>query len=156
MSDTIKDTKPRPAFGKISFRNRFVNVFLPPTVLVALILVLWELGSITGILNPIIVPSPIAVVQALADLSTQAFFWDAASVTMRETIYGFLIGASIDGSFRSNACCFVPSNGGFSNYAACCPCTVVSRLVRVRNRIQSGHGGNHLFLPSCAECPGGT
>lgn len=95
MSDTIKDIKPLQAFGKVSFRNRFVNVFLPPTVLVALILVLWELGSITGILNPIIVPSPIAVAQALADLSTQAFFWDAAYVTMSETIYGFLIGASI-------------------------------------------------------------
>jgi NitT/TauT family transport system permease protein len=62
---------------------------------VASLIVLWQIASEIGLLNPIIVPSPWSVAQALRYLIFEPFFWEAASVTMQETIYGFLIGVAI-------------------------------------------------------------
>lgn len=71
------------------------RIFLPPLVLVLALLVVWQILSVTGVFNPIIVPSPLAVIQSLGTLIFEPFFWENAWVTMRETIYGFLIGVAI-------------------------------------------------------------
>lgn len=63
-------------------------------VLVALI-GMWEAVCRAGFVNPIIVPPPSAVAVSLAELLQEGFFWEAAWVTMSETLIGFVIGVGL-------------------------------------------------------------
>ena len=63
---------------------------IPPMIAVALILTIWQLISTTGVLPSYMLPSPVAVCQALVgDISTILFH---AKFTLQESFYGLLIG----------------------------------------------------------------
>lgn len=63
------------------------------TVSVIVIGAVWELLSRT-IVDPIILPPPTEVAEAFWSLIQESFFWTAIWVTLKETIYGFLIGCA--------------------------------------------------------------
>lgn len=66
---------------------------IPPIIAMAVILLGWELVSITGIVPSYMLPSPVAVVKALVgDLSTILFH---AKFTLLESFYGLLIGIAL-------------------------------------------------------------
>jgi NitT/TauT family transport system permease protein len=92
LSDVEVSASPTTGSGR---GRRFVGAALPPTLLIVGIVLLWQLGSATGFLNPIIVPSPWDVALSLSTLVFEGFFWEAAWITMQETLYGFLIGVVI-------------------------------------------------------------
>lgn len=80
---------------KLPFLDRtWVRVTLPVLVLVAAI-ALWELAAVQGWINPITVPSASATFGAMVELTTQGYFWEATWVTLQETLYGFVIGATL-------------------------------------------------------------
>lgn len=95
MATQISESTEEVVFQNTSRARKFSGAFFPPFLLIMSILIVWEALSFWGILNPIIVPSPIAVAKSLATLVFEPFFWEAAWVTMQETIYGFLIGTVI-------------------------------------------------------------
>jgi NitT/TauT family transport system permease protein len=64
----------------------------PPALTVVAILGIWEFVSRTEIVNPIVMPPPTEVADAFWSLVQQEFFWDAALVTVWETIAGLTIG----------------------------------------------------------------
>lgn len=84
-----KDQGPGDVGGK-----RNVKVWLLPALVVITFVAAWELVSRTGIVNQIIVPPASEVAVALVELSGEEYFWNAARVTMTETIAGFVIGSS--------------------------------------------------------------
>jgi len=93
---TVTDVDPRLTASTSAGRGRrFLNAALPPLLLIIAIIALWQIGSWTGFLNPIIVPSPWSVAVSLSTLIFEGFFWQAAWVTIQETLYGFLIGVVI-------------------------------------------------------------
>ena len=66
---------------------------IPPIIAMAVILLGWELVSITGIVPSYMLPSPVSVVKALVgDLSTILFH---AKFTLLESFYGLLIGIAL-------------------------------------------------------------
>jgi NitT/TauT family transport system permease protein len=66
--------------------------WLLPTIVVVLIIALWEILSRSGVVNEIIVPPASDVFVSLTELVQQGYFWDATRVTMTETLVGFAIG----------------------------------------------------------------
>jgi NitT/TauT family transport system permease protein len=69
-------------------------VILWPTGTLLVLLVLWELAVRTEFVNPIIVPAATDVATALVDLLGEDYFWTATSVTLQETLIGFVIGVT--------------------------------------------------------------
>lgn len=72
----------------------WVRVVAPLLVLAAAIGT-WELASVAGWINPITVPSASDTFGAMIELTTESFFWEAAWVTLQETLLGFAIGATL-------------------------------------------------------------
>ncbi|WP_353808629.1 ABC transporter permease [Agromyces sp. SYSU T00194] len=75
-------------------RAAFASIVLP-SVVVATVLAAWEAASAAGLVSEIILPAPSAIAIALFDIMQEAYFWEATSVTVLETVYGFLIGCGI-------------------------------------------------------------
>jgi NitT/TauT family transport system permease protein len=57
-----------------------------------LLLVLWEIASNTGIVDPVLVPAPTDIIDATRRLGNTYFFWDAVWVTAQEALLGFIVG----------------------------------------------------------------
>lgn len=74
-------------------RDGVVATILPPAGTVLLLLGFWELVSRGGIVDPLVLPAPTEVVDALSGLVGQPFYWDAVRVTVWEAAAGFAIGA---------------------------------------------------------------
>lgn len=72
----------------------WVRVALPTLVLV-LAIGLWEAASVTGLINPITVPSASDTFGAMVELTGQGYFWGATWITLQETLFGFAIGTSL-------------------------------------------------------------
>lgn len=68
-------------------------VALKPGMVLVLLILAWEAAGRLGITNEVIVPGPLDVARELVNLVQEEFFWQAARVTMTETLVGFLIGA---------------------------------------------------------------
>lgn len=83
---------PLPRKGRLLSRT-WVRIALPVAVLVVAIAA-WELGSLTGLVNPITVPSASDTFAAMVSLTQQGYFWEATWITLQETLLGFLIGAT--------------------------------------------------------------
>ncbi|HWM08191.1 MAG TPA: ABC transporter permease [Solirubrobacteraceae bacterium] len=79
--------------ARIRESGRIAALAWPTATLLAL-LVLWELLVRTEIVNPIIVPAATDVATALVDLLGEDYFWTATSVTLQETLIGFVIGVT--------------------------------------------------------------
>jgi len=72
-------------------RERLETAVLPAGFML-LLLVLWEVASNTGIVDPVLVPAPTDIVDATRRLGNTYFFWDAVWVTAQEALLGFIIG----------------------------------------------------------------
>jgi NitT/TauT family transport system permease protein len=72
-------------------RERLETALLPATFM-ALLVVLWEVASNTGIVDPVLVPAPTDIVDATRRLGNTYFFWDAVWVTAQEALLGFVFG----------------------------------------------------------------
>lgn len=59
------------------------------------ILALWELASRTGVFHEFILPAPSLIAVALARLLTASFFVEHLSVTLWETLAGFVVGSGL-------------------------------------------------------------
>lgn len=76
-------------------KKKFPNITskIPPVVAIAAILIAWQLVSISGLLPSYMLPSPVAVCQALVkDRSTILFH---AGFTLQESFYGLVIGVCL-------------------------------------------------------------
>ena len=65
---------------------------VPPALVLLTAVLLWEMVSRLGWVNPIIVPPPSEVMVELGAMLDQGYFWEATWVTMAETLAGFAIG----------------------------------------------------------------
>jgi NitT/TauT family transport system permease protein len=68
---------------------------LLPTVTVLVLIALWEIAARTGVANEAVVPTASDVGVALWNLSRESFFWEATSITVQETLYGFTAGTVV-------------------------------------------------------------
>jgi NitT/TauT family transport system permease protein len=66
-------------------------VLLPVGAFVAFILI-WQWVTTNGMVNENIVPPPTEIVQAFGDILGESFFWEAAWVTAKEALIGFVVG----------------------------------------------------------------
>ncbi|QEE36108.1 ABC transporter permease [Octadecabacter sp. SW4] len=66
-----------------------------PTFVGVSIIGLWQLMSVVGAINPIMIPSPWDIGVAFSELVTRGYFWQATWFTLQETIYGFAIGVTL-------------------------------------------------------------
>ena len=64
---------------------------LPVAAFVGFILI-WQLVTTNGMVNPIIVPPPTEIVTALRGLLDESFFWEATWVTAKAALIGFVVG----------------------------------------------------------------
>jgi NitT/TauT family transport system permease protein len=72
-------------------RERLETALLPAAFML-LLFVLWEIASNTGIVDPVLVPAPTDIIDALRRLGNTYFFWDAVWVTAQEALLGFVFG----------------------------------------------------------------
>jgi NitT/TauT family transport system permease protein len=68
---------------------------LLPTVTVLVLIALWQIAALTGVANEAVVPTASDVGVALWNLSRESFFWEATSITVQETLYGFTAGTVV-------------------------------------------------------------
>ena len=66
---------------------------LPAVVAVAVLLVLWQLASVSGLIPAYLLPSPVKVFQAL--YNDRALLAEHALVTLQEALYGLVLGVAI-------------------------------------------------------------
>ena len=66
---------------------------LPAVVAVAVLLVLWQLASVSGLIPAYLLPSPVNVFQAL--YNDRALLAEHALVTLQEALYGLVLGVAI-------------------------------------------------------------
>lgn len=72
----------------------FASTVLPPLGAVVVLFGLWEAASRTELVDPLVLPAPTKVAEALWDLAGESFFWDAVRVTVWEAVAGFSIGVA--------------------------------------------------------------
>jgi len=72
-------------------RQRIETALLPAAFMLLLV-VLWEIASNTGIVDPVLVPAPTDIIDATRRLGNTYFFWDAVWVTAQEALLGFFFG----------------------------------------------------------------
>jgi NitT/TauT family transport system permease protein len=68
------------------------RIYWPLIALLALICA-WEFVVRVGLVNPIVLPLPEAILAASGRLIQTAFLWQSALITLQETLLGFAIGA---------------------------------------------------------------
>jgi NitT/TauT family transport system permease protein len=77
-----------------SRRAMRVLLRLLPVFAILAILAFWQLLS-TTVVDPIVLPPPVEVVQAFWGLLDEDFYWEALRLTAWEAVAGFFLGASI-------------------------------------------------------------
>ena len=73
-------------------RRGLAGRVLPPLLFSLVVLGAWQLYTELGDVNPLLLPSPLAVVQSVVD--NAALFADNAVVTLQEILLGFVFGAA--------------------------------------------------------------
>lgn len=74
---------------------RKVKVVLVQVAIVFGILVLWEAGVRTGLVDPFFFPAPSALVARIGEWMSTADFWSDVGITLIETILSFVVGIAI-------------------------------------------------------------
>jgi NitT/TauT family transport system permease protein len=88
-------------------RVKRLSGWLWPLVSLSIILVVLEVASRSGLINPIIFPPPSAVIAALFELTQQPYFWGNFYWTSLEAVSGFLLGVFLGFVFGV----FIGTNG---------------------------------------------
>lgn len=103
------------------FKRTALRIALPIAVLVGALL-LWELASQTGLVNPVTVPPASDTFLAMGEIMQEGYFWHATWITLQETLLGFAIGAStgliigaLTGTFHFFRVAFYPFIVAFQN-----------------------------------------
>jgi len=65
-----------------------------PLVVLAAAIAAWEIAVQSGLVNPITVPAASETFSALVSVMQTGYFWEATWLTLQETLYGFLVGAT--------------------------------------------------------------
>jgi NitT/TauT family transport system permease protein len=78
-----------PAAVRLSARTR-LGVVVPPLVATAVIIGVWQALTVSGTINQIILPTPVAVAQAFG--SGWSVLWHNAWFTIIEAVSGFFVG----------------------------------------------------------------
>ena len=93
-TDAVADRRgTRSAFSRWFTRDRLETALLP-TAFMLLFFAIWEFASNQGIVDPVLVPSPTDILDALRRLGNTYFFWDAVWVTAQEALLGFFFGVA--------------------------------------------------------------
>ena len=87
------DTSARERTRRPLLDSKAAKVGLPLLVLTATI-VAWEVAVQSGAVNPITVPAASETFSALVAVMQTGYFWEATWLTLQETLYGFLVGAT--------------------------------------------------------------
>jgi NitT/TauT family transport system permease protein len=74
-------------------RSRRAPTFLIQTAIVALFLALWEIGSRSGVLDPLLFGSPSGVWTALGEYLTNERAWQSLAATAQAVIITFVLGS---------------------------------------------------------------
>lgn len=97
---TVRGATQPPADTATPIRTRrplldstVAKIGLPLLVLTASI-VAWEIAVQSGAVNPITVPAASETFSALVAVMQTGYFWEATWLTLQETLYGFLVGAT--------------------------------------------------------------
>lgn len=79
-------------------RGRVWTIFhavVPPIIVLAILLVIWEILVRTGVGGEFGLPHPLSVVGGVANLAGEEYFWEDTWITTVEAVYGFGLGASV-------------------------------------------------------------
>ena len=79
--------------GRMLRRVPIATIFWP-TLVVFVVLAVWEWLSQTGVVDPILVPAPTEIADAFGRLVNTYFFWEATWVTTQEAVIGFALGVA--------------------------------------------------------------
>lgn len=78
-------------------------------------LVLWQLGSSLGLIDPLILPSPLSVLLTWIDMIGHAYYWQELGATVTSTLLGLIVGTiaglllgALIGGFRTVRRAFFP------------------------------------------------
>ena len=88
---TATPSQPRPRRSLLD--SKVAKIGLPLIVLAAAIAA-WEIAVQSGLVNPITVPAASETFSALLSVMQTGYFWEATWLTLQETLYGFLVGAT--------------------------------------------------------------
>lgn len=75
--------------------DSWVALVVPPVITTAVLFVIWEFVSTSGMVDEIILPAPTSIVEAMGELIGESFFWEATWVTTQEALIGFAAGVLI-------------------------------------------------------------
>ena len=135
---------------------------IPPIIAMAVILLCWELVSITGIVPSYMLPSPVAVIKALVgDLSTILFHAKyTLSGVFLWTPYRNCTGVCIcncDGSFSCNGSGFLSDYDHYPDHSYNCNCSDPGAVDGVWNGTKDHTGScSPPFFPSPSDFWMGT
>lgn len=76
-------------------RRELIGTLGWPLVVLVAVVTIWEVAVRSGFVNEIVLPLPEDVAFAFVRMLQTEFFWQAAAVTLQETMLGFLIGAGL-------------------------------------------------------------
>ena len=123
---------------------------IPPIAAMAVILLGWEVVSISGIVPSYMLPSPVAVLTALfGDLPTILFH---AKFTLLESFYGLLIGiagicvCNYDGSVPCNGSGILSDHDHYADHTDHCHCANSGALDGIWNGTEDHSGCDHHFF----------
>jgi len=83
----------RSGLARMLRRVPIATIFWP-TLVVFVILAIWEWLSQTGVVDPVLVPAPTEIADAFGRLINTYFFWEATWVTTQEAVIGFALGVA--------------------------------------------------------------
>lgn len=100
MTDTTLSERGARSSGGLSavgsyIRTAIASRWIPPVAVFVFVFGAWELASILGVLNEILVPPPSAILTAFSGLLTESFFWTSVRITSGETLAGLVLGGGV-------------------------------------------------------------
>ena len=95
MSHQGAETVDHPPAGRRSVWSELAAAIGWPLLVLVAVIGLWEFAVRSGSVNKIILPLPEDVAVAFYRIVLTPFFWEAAGITLQETLLGFGIGAGL-------------------------------------------------------------
>jgi NitT/TauT family transport system permease protein len=78
---------------------RKIKVLLVQSVIIIVLLALWEGGTRSGVIDPFFFPSPSSLVLRIVEWGQDVSFWQDLGITLGETLLSFVVGISLGTAF---------------------------------------------------------